>query len=150
MKTLRDKLCQHFDKEMREDNLPYIERKLAYYRDLYQKLSGNEAINEYDIRNLVNFEVELKKQKKITMDEFTDQFEAIVKSLHLEGMYQLADNVLSYDPKKLFSMAQYNDNKASIMRIEHEFNTKLDKTQKRRIPQLKAIIEQHNLVGVTV
>lgn len=124
-------LADHFDKEMRKENLPYIEKKLHYYKTLYESLSKKEPINDYDLENLIKFESELKKQKKITMDEFLNIFDTLPMALHLEGMYHLADNVLKYDYEKLFKIAQYNDNIASMIRIEHEFNTKLDRVMKK-------------------
>ena len=140
-----NKIISHFDKEMRDENLPYIVKKMEYYKDLYQNLNAGKLPNDYDLGNLIKLEDELKKKKGISLDEMVSRFQSFCEELHMEGMAKLADNVMNYDHDKLFNMAQWNDNRASMIRIEHEFGVTLDKTMKRRLPQLRELALKHNI-----
>lgn len=56
-----------------------------------------------------------------------------------------ANWLINLDNQKLFHMAQYNENKMSQKVIEHRYGVKLDKTMKRRRPQLQKIAKEHNI-----
>lgn len=56
-----------------------------------------------------------------------------------------ADWLLNLENEKLFEMAQWNQNKMSHQVVEFRFSTKLDKAQKRRLPQLREIAKENNI-----
>ncbi len=140
-----NKIASYFDKEMRGENLPYITKKLSYYRNLFESLDKETTLNEYDLGNLIKFETVLKSQKGLTLPEIFSRFDDFCLELHLEGMARMADNVMNFEHPKLFDMARWNGNIASMIRIESEFNVTLDRVMKRRLPVLRALAKENNI-----
>lgn len=50
-----------------------------------------------------------------------------------------------YPMDKIFSMARWNDNKASQLFVELEFGVKLPKAQKDRVPMLEKIAKENKI-----
>jgi hypothetical protein len=140
-----------------------LTRKLTYFKDICHGLNSAKTVeNENylisdngmrifptDIQELYKFENKLKHMyPELTINDLLDPptFSDMINNEVAKEVLALTDATLNRPLEKLFSMARHNENKASIKRIELEFNVKLDKAGIRRKPQLIELIKKHNLL----
>lgn len=118
---MSDRVLEYIKKEVSKEDHGWIRDRVNNARtNILEAFAEKNGLQDSNPQTIINFQIQSEITRRYTF-------------------------ISTYPLDKLLDMARWNGNRASILKVEDTFNVKLDKTMKKRVPQLQELAKINNI-----